>query len=169
NHAFYGAGLLTVPDRSAPQQHDTTMTIQTPSAGAQTAQRLLQGGISFHYLPESIYEDRSNQQEAQYVACLVKQLLLDQVQDSIGIVAFSQEQQGAISAAIASLAAEDRAFEPSLENARNRTAEGQYTGLFIKNLENVQGDERDIIIISICYGHNRQGKMLMNFGPVNRQ
>ncbi|GAA0553380.1 AAA domain-containing protein [Chitinophaga japonensis] len=169
NHAFYGAALLTVPDRSVPQPHPAATEIPEPGAGAQTAQQLLQGGISFHYLPNSIYEERSNLQEAQYIACMVKQLLLDAVQDSIGIVAFSQEQQGAINAAIATLAAEDRAFEAALENARNRTTAGQYNGLFVKNLENVQGDERDIIIISICYGHNRQGKMGMNFGPINRQ
>jgi len=39
----------------------------------------------------------------------------------------------------------------------------------VKNLENVQGDERDIIIMSICYGFNNQGKMFMNFGPINRR
>jgi len=169
NHAFYGANLLTVPDRSTSRPCHAIMEIQEQAAGVQNAQRLLQGGISFHYLPNSIYEERSNLQEARYIACMVKQLLLENVQDSIGIVAFSQEQQGAINTAINTLAAEDRAFEAVLENARNRTTDGQYSGLFVKNLENVQGDERDIIIISICYGHNRQGKMLMNFGPVNRQ
>jgi hypothetical protein len=100
---------------------------------------------------------------------MVKQLLLDDVKESKGIVAFSQEQQGAIAAAINSLAATDRAFEAALENAYNRQDEGQYTGLFVKNLEHVQGDERDIIIISVCYGHNRQQRMLMNFGPINRR
>jgi len=39
---------------------------------------------------------------------------------------------------------------------------------FIKNLENVQGDERDIIIVSICYGYDDDHNMLMNFGPINQ-
>lgn len=169
NHAFYGGGLLTIPDRVIQHRNQPEIVIQAPEEGSVTAQRLLQNSITFHYLPNSIYEDRSNLQEAAYIAEMVKQLLLEDVKDSIGIVAFSQEQQNAIEDAIASLAATDRAFEAVLENALNRNEEGQYTGLFVKNLENVQGDERDIIIISICYGHNRQGKMLMNFGPVNRR
>ncbi|HEY0611309.1 MAG TPA: AAA domain-containing protein [Chitinophaga sp.] len=169
NHAFYGGGLLTIPDRVIQHRNQPEIIVQSPEEGSDTAQRLLQNSISFHYLPNSIYEERSNLQEAAYIAQIVKQLLLDNVKDSIGIVAFSQEQQNAIEDAIASLAAADRAFEAALDIAVNRTEEGQYTGLFVKNLENVQGDERDIIIISICYGHNRQGKMLMNFGPVNRR
>ena len=39
----------------------------------------------------------------------------------------------------------------------------------MKNLENVQGDERDIIIMSVCYGHDADGRMLMNFGPINQR
>jgi REase_MTES_1575/AAA domain len=41
--------------------------------------------------------------------------------------------------------------------------------LFVKNLENVQGDERDIIIMSVCYGHDANRRMLMNFGPINQR
>ena len=41
-------------------------------------------------------------------------------------------------------------------------------GLFVKNLENVQGDERDVIILSVCYGPGANGRMLMNFGPINQ-
>jgi len=44
-----------------------------------------------------------------------------------------------------------------------------FCGLFVKNLENVQGDERDIIIMSVCYGHDASGRMLMNFGPINQR
>ncbi len=169
NHAFYGGGLLTIPDRVI-QHHDRPgIEVHAPEEGSETAQHLLQQSISFHYLPDSVYEERSNLQEAGYIAHMIKRLLLDNVKESIGIVAFSQEQQNAIEEAINHLAAGDRAFEAALELALNRNEEGQYTGLFVKNLENVQGDERDIIIISICYGHNRQGKMLMNFGPVNRK
>jgi predicted DNA-binding WGR domain protein len=39
----------------------------------------------------------------------------------------------------------------------------------VKNLENVQGDERDIIIMSVCYGHDAGGRMIMNFGPINQR
>ena len=52
-----------------------------------------------------------------------------------------------------------------LEAELEREVDGQFVGLLVKNLENIQGDERDIVILSICYGYGPQGKMLMNFGP----
>ena len=47
--------------------------------------------------------------------------------------------------------------------------EAEGMGLFIKNLENVQGDERDVIVLSICYAPGADGRMLMNFGPINQR
>jgi predicted DNA-binding WGR domain protein len=41
--------------------------------------------------------------------------------------------------------------------------------LFVKNLENVQGDERDVIILSVCYGYDANRRMIMNFGPINQR
>lgn len=50
-----------------------------------------------------------------------------------------------------------------------RIEDDQFCGLFVKNLENVQGDERDTIILSICYGPDAKGNMRMNFGPINKR
>src|SRR5262249_62111218 len=50
-----------------------------------------------------------------------------------------------------------------------REDDGQINGLFVKNLENVQGDERDVILLSICYGPDANGRMAMNFGPINQR
>lgn len=169
NHAFYNAGLLTVPDRSIQQRAKDILEVQQPEEGRQNAPTLLSGSISFHYLPNSIYEARSNISEAKYIAAMVQELLVKNTKDSIGIVAFSQEQQAVIEEAMSSLAERDPAFDELLEKALNRREDGQFTGLFIKNLENVQGDERDIIIMSVCYGHDANKKMLMNFGPINRK
>ena len=169
NHAFYEAGLLTIPDKTIHHNSKPLIEVQQPEEGSINASYLLNGSISFHYLPNSIYENRSNISEAKYIASLLKKLLLDNVEDTIGIVAFSQEQQGIIEEAIDNLALTDKAFEDVLEKAYNRKDEGQFTGLFVKNLENVQGDERDIIIMSVCYGHDSNKKMLMNFGPINRK
>ena len=169
NHAFYEAGLLTIPDKTIHHNIKPLIEVQQPEEGSLNAGHLLSGSISFHYLPNSIYENRSNISEAKYIANILKKLLLDNVQDTIGIVAFSQEQQGIIEEAIDNLAATDKSFEDVLEKAYSRKDEGQFTGLFIKNLENVQGDERDIIIMSVCYGHDSNKKMLMNFGPINRK
>lgn len=44
-----------------------------------------------------------------------------------------------------------------------------YEPIFIKNLENVQGDERDVILFSIGYGPDAEGKVALNFGPLNRE
>lgn len=78
-------------------------------------------------------------------------------------------QQSEIEEALDKLAMEDPHFGKLLEEEYQRTEEDQFVGLFVKNLENVQGDERDIIIMSICYGFNNKGKMFMNFGPINRR
>jgi superfamily I DNA and/or RNA helicase/predicted DNA-binding WGR domain protein len=169
NHAFYGANLLTIPDKTIHHDSKVLLEIDQPEDGLKNASRLLTDSISFHYLFNSIYEARSNINEAKYIANLTKQLLSDNVKETIGIVAFSQEQQGVIEEAIDNLAATDKIFEETLEKAYNRKDEGQFTGLFVKNLENVQGDERDIIIMSVCYGHDSNKKMLMNFGPINRK
>ncbi|MGE9311555.1 AAA domain-containing protein [Niabella sp. CJ426] len=169
NHAFYQAGLLTIPDRTTQPVEKPLLEVQKPDEGLENAGALLTGSISFHYLPNSIYEARSNVHEAKYIAYMVSRLLLDEVEDTIGIVAFSQEQQGIIEEAIDQLALSDKKLEEVLEKAFNRKDNGQYTGLFVKNLENVQGDERDIIIMSVCYGHDANKKMLMNFGPINKK
>lgn len=169
NHAFYEAGLLTIPDKTIHHYEKPLLEIKQAEEGFDTALNLLTGSISFHYLPNSIYEARSNQQEAKYIAYMLKRLLEDDVKESIGIVAFSQEQQGIIEETIEQLAANDKKFEELLEKAYNRKDDGQVTGLFIKNLENVQGDERDVIIMSVCYGHDANKKMIMNFGPINRK
>ena len=85
------------------------------------------------------------------------------------MVAFSEAQQSEIEEALREAADEDSAFAAQLEAEYVREESDQFCGLFVKNLENVQGDERDIIILSICYGYDAGGKMLMNFGPINQR
>lgn len=82
---------------------------------------------------------------------------------SIGVVTFSTAQEAAISAAIERRAPDEPALSGLLDD------HDRLSGFFVKNLENVQGDERDIIVFSIGYGPDEQGKFLMNFGPVARQ
>ncbi|MDO4953542.1 MAG: DUF4011 domain-containing protein [Akkermansia sp.] len=79
---------------------------------------------------------------------------------SIGIVTFNMQQQ----AYIEDLLDEERAKDPSLEPF---FADTNPEAVFIKNLENVQGDERGVIYFSTTYGHDEEGKMSMNFGPLN--
>jgi len=77
---------------------------------------------------------------------------------SIGVVAFSDAQQEEIDRALDRLGRTDGDFDRLLAAERERVDGGEFTGLFVKNLENVQGDERDIIILSVCYarGAGRQ-------------
>ena len=169
NHAFYEAALLTIPDKTIHHTEKKSIEISKPQEAAAHADALFDRSISFHFLPNSVYEKRINTDEADYIAHMVKTLLQRKIKESIGIVAFSQEQQEAIENALTKLAANDKAFEQLLEDAWGRTEEDQFIGLFVKNLENVQGDERDIIIMSVCYGFDSRRKMIMNFGPINKK
>jgi DNA polymerase III delta prime subunit len=169
NAAFYAGGLLTIPDRKGFLQLRQPIVISRPEDASLTAQEVYARTISYHHLPKGLYEERANLDEAAYIAELVRELLRGANGKTIGVVAFSMEQQGAIEEALEALQQADEAFNARLEEEYLCTDEGQFTGLFVKNLENVQGDERDIIIISTCYGYNKDGKMLMNFGPINRK
>jgi hypothetical protein len=70
--------------------------------------------------------------------------------------------------ALTEKAAEDRQFAERLEIARKRQGRDSFEGLFVKNLENVQGDERDHIIISTTFGPDAENKFRRNFGALSR-
>lgn len=169
NAAFYGGNLFTIPDRQLPGAESTELIVGADSAVEPMTEALLARSISFHFLSEGTYEHRRNLAEANYVALLVRDLLRRGTKLSVGIVAFSEAQQGEIENALEALAEEDQEFGARLEAETMREEDDQFCGLFVKNLENVQGDERDVIVLSICYGPDRQKRMLMNFGPINQR
>jgi len=169
NHAFYEGRLLTIPDKTIHTTGRAPILVSNVRDVAGFTDHLFDRSISYHLLEGSVYEKRSNRGEATYTACLVRELLNREIRESIGIVAFSQEQQHMIEQALDELGEEDPSFMVKLEEAYNRTENDQFTGLIVKNLENIQGDERDIIIMSVCYGPDAKGKMLMNFGPINKK
>jgi predicted DNA-binding WGR domain protein len=169
NHAFYEGELLTIPDKTIHHLGKEPILVAGATGAGVGAAALFDRSISFHLLTGGVYEKRTNPGEAAYIAHLVRELLRNRTPESIGIVAFSLEQEHAIEDALESLAREDPDFAPLLEEAYNRTENDQFTGLIVKNLENIQGDERDIILISVCYGPDRRGRMVMNFGPVNKK
>jgi predicted DNA-binding WGR domain protein len=169
NAAFYGGNLFTIPDRELPAPQQATLHVRLRSDAATHVQALLTRPLSFHLMEASPYDNRTNAGEAAYVAELVRELLQAGTKLSIGVVAFSEAQQTEIESALTDLADADPAFSALLEEAYVREENDQFCGLFVKNLENVQGDERDIVILSICYGPDAQGRMLMNFGPINQR
>ncbi|MCP3163469.1 AAA domain-containing protein [Myxococcus qinghaiensis] len=112
------------------------------------------------------YEKRVNLTEARAVGQLVKELLARPEPPSIGIACFNLSQRDAITDVLDELSAEDATFAARLATARTRRGAGSFEGLFVKNLENVQGDERDHLIISTTYGPDRQGRFYRRFGPL---
>jgi hypothetical protein len=169
NAAFYGGNLFTIPDRQRLLAERPELRVTTADQGGAHVEPLLERSISFHFMEHGVYVDRRNPSEANYIAQLVRGILQRQTGLSIGIVAFSEAQQTELEDALSRLADEDNAFATQLESEYVREENDQFCGLFVKNLENVQGDERDIIIMSVCYGHDAGGRMLMNFGPINQR
>ncbi len=169
NAAFYSGNLYTIPDRQRAVADRPELIITAADQGAANTEALLARSISFHFMESGLYEDRRNPNEAAYIAQMVRSILQRDTKLSIGLVAFSEAQQGELESALSRLAEEDAAFATQLENEYVREENDVFCGLFVKNLENVQGDERDIIIMSVCYGHDANGRMLMNFGPINQR
>jgi len=110
-------------------------------------------------------DTRTNKAEAQAIVQFIIQHLTTQltaeVKQTVGVVTFNITQQKLIE----DLLDNELANYPELEQL---SREG-FEPLFVKNLENVQGDERDLIIFSITYAADQNGKLLMNFGALNRQ
>ncbi|MCD8295617.1 MAG: DUF4011 domain-containing protein [Clostridia bacterium] len=129
-------------------------------------------GVEYIYVEDGIYDrsdrknnvigKRDNVKEAQRVADLVfEHIRNDETKRrSLGVVTFSEPQQRAVEAAIWQKRRENAKFESFF-------AEDKDEAFFIKNLENVQGDERDTIIFSIGYAKDINGRMSMNFGPLS--
>lgn len=116
------------------------------------------------------WTDRKNKAEAQEVLKLLKRTLRNRkAKETIGIITFNAEQENHIEDLIDKECRHDEVFRELITKERNRTENGENVGLFIKNLENVQGDERDIIIFSIGYAKNEYGKVVSHFGPLNTE
>lgn len=140
NKQYYDNGLITFP---SPQS--------VTAVKFRAAQGVYDAGAS-----------RTNRKEADAVVKEIVRRLKDPELSrySIGVVTFSISQQ----ALIEDLLDEAKDKDPELEALSERVEEP----IFIKNLESVQGDERDVILFSVCYGPDRAGKISMNFGPLNK-
>jgi hypothetical protein len=167
NAVFYRRRLLTVPEEQLTTLPRSELNIHDPSEGDAMAEAVLDRAVSFHRLRASVYQQRRNRQEADYIAHLVRGLLQRETGLTCGVVAFSEAQQEEIEAALQRLAEQDPAFRERLEVEYEREEDGQFCGLLVKNLENIQGDERDIVILSVCYGPDAEGALRMHFGPIN--
>lgn len=116
-----------------------------------------------------VYDKRRvNAKEAQEVVKIVKQLLSDPSPPSIGIACFNLAQRDEIVETLDRAAGEDADFGARLAAARIRQGQASFEGLFVRNLESVQGDERDHMIISTTYGPDPQGRFYRRFGPLGQ-
>lgn len=111
--------------------------------------------LSFHFIPDGVYDERQNIEEAKIVA---KQIAMQvNKTGTFGVVAFSEQQLNCIWNQI----------EPEIQNKLNElTDKGK---VFFKALEQVQGDECDYLIISMGYGKNPEGEFHARFGPLNQK
>ena len=110
------------------------------------------------------YDKRCNAAEADAVVAIVRELLGRAKPPSVGVACSNLVQRDLIVERLDEAAADDPAFAKQLAAARAGT--GASGGLFVKNLENVQGDERDEIVISTTYGPRPDGKFHRRFGPL---
>ncbi len=143
NRNFYEGTLITFP--SAIAKHETL-------------------GVKLVHVPDGIYDRggrRDNLKEAEVVADLVFEHFQKHPKKTLGVVTFSISQMDAVDEAIELRRRQHPKYEHFFK-------EDRLEGFFVKNLENVQGDERDVIILSLGYGYDPQCQMTMNFGPVNR-
>ena len=148
NNAFYDGHLQIVPNLSK-NIHDRPI---------------------IRYKVPGKWIDRKNRAEADKVVELLKEIFLTRPhRESVGIITFNADQQTCIADAIDRAAARDPSFRSDLLRETQRVENGEDISLFVKNLENVQGDERDIIIFSIGYAENEQKKLYTNFGSLSAE
>ncbi len=113
-----------------------------------------------------VLDERCNRIEAMEVVKRVKGLLRRDDPPSIGIVTFNLPQKDLIEELLDAEAEADNEFRQVYSQALERMGEGSFEGLFVKNLENVQGDERDYIILSTTFAPASNGKFYKRFGPL---
>ena len=147
NRRYYDNGLLTFP---------------SPDTDTRAC------GVSLFEVAGGCYDagkTRTNRAEGDAVVAEVVRRLKDPVlcRQSIGIVTFSVTQQTMVE----DLLEKARRDNPEIEQFFD--PELTEEAVFVKNLETVQGDERDVILFSICYGPDANGRVLMNFGPLTNE
>jgi superfamily II DNA or RNA helicase/very-short-patch-repair endonuclease len=143
NHHYYNNSLRTFPENDP--------DVET--------------GVEFEYVEDGVYDrggSRQNEIEAQRVIDLIEDHAETRSDKSLGVVAFSSAQEQAIRGALA----ERRADNPVLDAFVSQ--DDVLDEFFIKNLEMVQGDERDRMIFTVGYGPAQDGTVSTNFGPLNK-
>ena len=142
NLNFYNNGLVTFPSASTDQKGI---------------------GVDYYYV-DGVFDRKSktNREEAEFIVELIYRNIETFPKRSLGVVAFSVAQQNLIDKLLSKRREEDPSYEWFFRNDSKEP-------FFVKNLETVQGDERDTIIFSVAYAKDSQGRFIHNFGPLNRE
>ncbi len=147
NHAFYKGRLYVSPNN----------------------RELDEPPIVVHRLDDGKWENRCNRAEAEKIVDLIKEIFRTRENnETIGVITFNSTQMDLIESMLETRCMEDSDFAVKYRNEVSRNENGQDVGLFVKNIENVQGDERDIIIFSIGYAKGESGRIVRNFGWLNQ-
>ena len=144
NREFYDNGLFIVP---SPERESHRR------------------GLQFHFVENGVFDrggSRTNREEARTVAAAMIAHAQTSSELSLGVGAFSVAQRDAILDELELLRREHPEAEPFFANGADEP-------WFVKNLENIQGDERDVILISVGYGKDKNGFFAMAFGPLTSQ
>nr|WP_314265482.1 AAA domain-containing protein [uncultured Moellerella sp.] len=118
-----------------------------------------------------LYHEQTNHQEAVQVVDLLAEIWLKPYLErpSVGVVTFNQKQAQLIQHELEARAEQDIQFRETYYQEQQRLDEDEDMSVFVKNVENVQGDERDVIIFSTTFGRNKQGTFRRNFGVLGQQ
>lgn len=148
NHAFYEGKLIVSPNQKASEKPP----------------------IEYVYVKDGVFDKRRNMEEATQVIKLLKKIFREREQDeTIGVITFNSSQRDTIENLIDEELFKKSRYQKEFESELFRTEDGEDKSLFVKNIENVQGDERDIIIFSMGYGRDPSGFIHRRFGWLNNE
>ena len=148
NYAFYKGRLYVSPN-----------TVQTQHPPIQVL-----------HVDDARWVNRSNQKEAETIVKMLKHFFtVRKHNETIGIITFNSAQRDLIDDLIDAESVKDATFAAAVKAEISRTDNGEDIGLFVKNIESVQGDERDVIMFSIGYAKNEAGRLVRNYGWLNQK
>lgn len=150
NDRFYEGTLQMIPPASIPALHQPAICWESV---------------------DGQWENNRNEAEAFRIVDLIIGLATREDRPSVGVVTFNYHQQELI-LDLLELRLNQLASQPdtyaALTDLMERVSGEEHQGLFVKNIENVQGDERDVIIFSIAYARDKSGKLQTRFGLINQ-
>lgn len=144
NHAYYNGNIQIAPN---------VEPLRNPAA------------IQWHKV-DGRWINQCNEIEAKAVVDLLKNVLIKNPTKSVGIITFNAKQQDKIQDIIDAEVEADKEFGVLYQQIMSKDLDER---IFVKNIENVQGDERDIIIFSIAYAKNKEGRVYNRFGTLGQQ